>query len=169
MTCHILGLGPTIKDFREYDGYRIGVNDISRHTYADRIICVNRLPQERAQWVIDSRPEDGLWSNLNTWSTHHSYRKLTFRPWHGIFKEKTIFSSKSSPFIAYTMAYSLGFKEIILWGVDFIDHPNIKNRTKDQEIRNFALFYKEIKKRGVNTFVGSSGSELIKIIPLWEQ
>lgn len=165
MTCHILGLGPSIQDFKEYDGYRIGVNDISRYTYADRIICVNRFNPERTQWVNDSRPEDGLWSSMGMWSKHPSYRKLTYRPWHGVFKDKTIFSSKSSPFIAYTMAYTLGFKEIVLWGVDLIDHPNIKGRLKDNEINNFALFYKEIKKRGVETFKGSEISQLK--LPIW--
>lgn len=168
MICHVLGLGESIKDFKEYEGYRIGVNDIYRHTYCDRVVVVNdfkKLP-ERKDYIDACRPLDGLWSHLKIWQFHPEYSKLSFQPWNGVFKEKTVFSGKSSPFIALTMAYSMGFKEIVLWGVDMVTHDRIKDKTKIVELNNFTTFISEIEKRGVKVFKGSEYSALK--LPVWK-
>lgn len=169
MICHVLGLGESIKDFKEYEGYRIGVNDIYRHTYCDRVIVVNnfaKLP-ERKYYIDSCRPLDGLWSHLSCWQFHPEYRKLSFQAWNGVYKSKTVFSSKSSPFVALTMACSLGFTEIVLWGVDMNTHKDIKDKTKVVELNNFATFIAEIEKRGVRVFKGSEVSSL-KIL-VWQK
>lgn len=168
MVCHVLGLGESIKDFKEYDGYRIGVNDIYRHTYCDRVIVVNdfRKLLERKHYIDTCRPLDGLWSQLRCWESHAEYRKLKFQAWNGVFKDKTVFFGKSSPFIALTMAYSMGFKEIVLWGVDMVTHELIKDKTKVVEMNNFSTFISHIEKRGVKVFKGSDYSHLK--LPIWQ-
>lgn len=168
MICQVLGLGESIKDFKEYEGYRIGVNDIYQYTYCDRVVVVNdfkKLP-ERKHYIDTCRPLDGLWSQLRCWQYHPDYRKLSFQPWNGVFKDKTVFSGKSSPFIALTMAYSIGFKEIVLWGVDMNTHNVIKDRTKIVELNNFTTFITQIEKRGVKVFKGSEYSALK--LPVWQ-
>lgn len=167
MVCHVLGLGKSIHDFKEYEGYRIGVNDIDRYTYADRVIVVNdfkKLP-ERKHYIDSCRPMDGLWSQLNQFKGHSSYRKLNFTAFNGVFNPKKIYFSKSSPFIALSMAISMGFTEIVLWGVDMVDHPIIKGKTKIVELNNFDKLCSEAGKLGVRIYKGSYISELN--LPVW--
>lgn len=167
MICHVLGLGKSIHDFKEYEGYRIGVNDIYRYTYCDRVIVVNsftKLP-ERKQYIDTARPLDGLWSHLSSFKEHPEYRKLEMKPFNGIVRPKTVYFSKSSPFIAMSMAYALGFKEIVLWGVDLVDHPILKDKNKIAEINNFCKFTSEINKQGVQVYKGSKYSQLD--LPIW--
>lgn len=162
MVCHVLGLGESIHDFKEYEGYRIGVNDIYRYTYCDRVIVVNSFAKlkERGAYIDLCRPVDGLWTHMGIYSTHPCYRKLKIQHWNGVFSDKKVFSGKSSPFIALTMAVTMGFKEIVLWGVDFKTHSVIKDKTKLVELNNFEQYCTSAKKIGVSIFKGSEYSDL---------
>ena len=167
MICHVLGLGESIKDFKEYEGYRIGVNDIYRHTYCDRVVVVNNFAklQERKNYIDTCRPLDGLWSHLSCWHNHTEFKKLSFQAWNGVYKAKTVYCSKSSPFVALTMACSLGFTEVVLWGVDMKTHKDLKDRTKVIELNNFDTFVRAVEKTGVKVFKGSEYSDLR--LPVW--
>lgn len=167
MICHILGLGESIARFKEYEGYRIGVNDIYRHTWCDRVVVINsfeKLP-ERKRFITECRPKDGLWSHMKLFESHPSFQKLRYSTWNHVFSERKIFSGKSSPFVAMTMALTLGFKEIVLWGVDLKTHKGIIGKTKLVELNNFDQYCKASKKIGVSIFKGSDYSELR--FPVW--
>lgn len=168
MVCHVLGLGKSIHDFKEYEGYRIGVNDIDRYTYADRVIVVNDFKKltDRKHYIDSCRPLDGLWSQLNQFRGHPNYMKLTMQSYNGVFKPNKIYFSKSSPFIALSMAISMGFKEIVIWGVDFVDHPLIKDKLKLIELNNFNHICQQANKLCIKVYKGSDISELN--LPVWQ-
>jgi hypothetical protein len=71
-----------------------------------------------------------------------------------------IYSSATSPMIAISYAMTQGATEIILYGVDFLNHGKYKVGTKhgDHEILVYNRFFKSLEKIGVKVYLGQSGS-----------
>jgi len=63
------------------------------------------------------------------------------------------------------MSYAtlLGFKEIVLWGVDFIDHKHI---TAIESVPAFSEFSQAVQKQGINIYKGHHLSKLN--LPVWK-
>lgn len=71
-----------------------------------------------------------------------------------------LYSSNNSPFIACSMAFNLGFKNIVLWGVDFHGHPEIRGDVLSRTLKDFETFDNEIQKEGAKIYLGIIGSLL---------
>lgn len=80
------------------------------------------------------------------------------------YKPMQLYHSDSSPFTAMSYAVTLGFKEIVLWGVDLIDHKYLKPETSAPVFNQFA---QAVEKYGVNIYKGNRESNLS--LRVWEQ
>lgn len=168
---HVIGCGQTATNW-EGSGYSIGVNDSWKFgIITDRLIVVNSLTKwpDRRKTVLNSTPKDGLYSQIASFNHHPNYKHIgPMQRWKGAnFKPNVLYHSSSSPFIGVSMAHNMGFKEIVLWGVDLIDHPTIKNNALRNELRLFETFSKALLKEGTKVYLGTSFGALKDILPIW--
>lgn len=173
MICSIIACGQTAINWNK-EGYSIGVNDCWKYNLTtDRLIVVNGLRKypDRLKTIMNSRPKDGLYSQIWSLSHHPNYKHIgSMQRWkERNFKSGVLYYSSSSPFISLSMANNMGFKEIVLHGVDMIDHPNLKNNTLQRELRQFETFSKALLKEGTKVYLGTSFGALKDILPVWIQ
>lgn len=141
MTIHIIGLGDTAKGFKPDGNITIGVNDV---VGCGRQVCVDRpsvFSDERLE-TIKGLPVETFFTHLDDWDYLPRVTKIKLKniSAHNDRWNEFIPSSNNSPFIACGVAYHFyGATEIRLWGVDFNDHPNIKNEMREQAVRDYAL------------------------------
>lgn len=172
MICHILGLGPSIVNYKPDGNFSIGCNDSFRYASSNLLIVVSHLSQERTRIVETSRPEK-LLSFMPQWSHHPNYEYIgqihrwrTDRPEINRLDKGKIYTSNNTPFIACSVAFNLGYKEIVLWGVDFTDHPNIREGALETAKKDFESMQQAFQKNAASLFLGSKGSVLN--LPLWK-
>lgn len=145
-TVHVIGLGETAKDFIPDGNLTIGVNDVYG---CGRNVCVDRpnvFSPERLE-TIKSLPVESFYSQLDDWSFMPRFKKIELKNInaHNDRWNEFIPSSNNSPFVACGVAVKYyGAKEIRLWGVDFNDHPNIKDEMREQAVRDYALLNKKL-------------------------
>lgn len=97
---------------------------------------------------------------------------MRLHPWNGTLHQwhrsdgPSAYSFNTSPIIAITLAYNLGAKEIILWGVDFKTHHvfNDKNPQTQKEIEVYLQVFAALKEKGVSVYRGSDGTAFDKNI-----
>src|SRR6187402_127261 len=110
MICHVLALGPSIKQFKPDGNFTIGVNDVSKHHDPDVLMVISTLPVERADYVRVSQCKK-LLSHMPVWSSHPAYEYIggNMSPWfqdrHNILDGKTIYYSNNTPFMCCSWAY----------------------------------------------------------------
>lgn len=163
--CHIHGLGPSIKSYKPDGNFSIGCNDSFRHHPSDYLIVVSRISVERANVIRASRPEKLLCNGMPIWMDHPAYEyigQLHFwkseRP--NNINKGMIFASNNTPFIACSLAYNLGYRKIVLWGVDFTDHPLLNGETLNKTVVDFYQLQQEFLKNGASMHLGIKGSIL---------
>lgn len=158
MICNVVACGPSGK-YWNGKGYSIGVNDCRKWGHeVDILICINSLSKypDRKQIVMDSRPREKFLAMGGSWSTHPCYERIAYmNHWRGKL-EKKLYRSISSPFVAVTLAYSLGYDKIILWGVDMTDHPIIKGQKQRSEVEKFVSLQNELLKKGCSMYLGQT-------------
>ena len=152
----------------------IGVNDSHKFGYpTDDLLVCNwpvKFPQYRLDIIKNSKPKQ-FWSNIDQWNTWFPRMvKIKLTSWDGhLYKERPYFFSHAhtSPFIAMSMAYKQGATDIILWGVDFINHSTYdqNNQHTRAEVKTYHNYVDALKKEGVNVWLGKSGSALN--LPVW--
>lgn len=81
-----------------------------------------------------------------------------------------IYHSVTSPMIAISYAMQRGADEVIIWGVDMVDHPKYKAGTKagDHEIAIYKRFFESCGKLGVKIWLGELGTAFDSVIPVWK-
>ncbi len=96
--------------------------------------------------------------------------KYRFSKWTGTLHKDRIQYSNTSPFAAISLAYLLGYNEIILWGVDFKTHRTWKaeNPHMMEELDNYKALFQQLINVGVRCYVGQSGGMLDKILCSYE-
>ncbi len=159
MICHVIGLGASAAQW-DGKGFSIGVNDAFRFKPTNHLIVINsfkNLP-ERATIIQQSKPEI-FWSHLREYEHRPDYQRLSMKHFMRKFEPDTVYHSNNSPFVAVTLAYKLGYREIVLWGVDFIDHRNIKEGSDRLNIalQDYANLQKGLLQNGASMFVGVKG------------
>lgn len=77
-----------------------------------------------------------------------------------------IYHSKTSTFVAMSMALNAGAKTIILHGVDFNDHKVFRpgNKLQSSEIEQYRKFAIQAEKFGCKLYVSSKESQLSKVL-----
>lgn len=88
--------------------------------------------------------------------------KYRFSKWTGTLQKDRIQYSNTSPFAAISLAYLLGYKEIILWGVDFKTHRTWKadNPHMFEELDNYKALIKQLWEVDVSVYLGHEDSLL---------
>ena len=163
----IVATGDRAKDWVPY-GYSIGCNDAWRWGKpTDALLLCNRPVQftkERFQTIINSKPSV-FYSHKPDWAQWFpDWKRVRLHAWagslHKFQDELTAYKSDSSPIVAITLAYSLGAKEIILWGVDFKTHHifNDKNPAAKKEVHAYLEVFQCLREQGVIVYRGADGS-----------
>lgn len=170
-TVHLLALGPTMLEAPNF-GYFMGVNDVHKYAYTHELVVVDepeKFSPDRKKVIWHSQPANGFWSPRKAWQGHSKFR---FFPLaynhnnHDIDHHGYIFSN-NSPFVAAVHAYKQGYKDIVLWGVDFFDHPRIKADKKVTAKKHYQWLDRVLSNKGVSLYAGSNHSPLSQYLPTW--
>ena len=172
MKINVLGLGESLKYYKPDGNITIGVNDIHSRFNTDYVVCVDHpeaFTKERLE-AIKQTDCKGFYSQIIYWSSWiPNFNLIEFNRGRGILdgldSEKFCYSN-SSPYVACILAYKLGAKKIVLFGVDFQTHEHFKSHAKDRALNDFKSLSIELKKRGVELLIGNQFSALSKVLKL---
>lgn len=171
MTVSIVACGESAKEwFNTPCDLSIGVNDCLKWgREVDWLVVVNAPQKFRGQrWdtIINSKPKRFICHN-GAWKRQFPNAELAvLHPFRGSVKKGKIYFSKTSPFVAMNLAYEAGATDIILWGVDFLNHPKVKDKMLKDELVAYSRLIEALKNKGVNVWLGSDQSVLkdLKIV-----
>jgi hypothetical protein len=165
MIINIIGCGETGANW-DGTGHSIGVNDCWKFGKpTDLLMVLNRrstFTPDRIKIIEDSKPKD-FYCNLEEWRRSFNDMKLiTTTRWNNAFINDVIYHSKTSPFCAMSLAYNLGFRTLVLWGVDFQTHHIFSpgKYAYDNEKLMYHSFIKVLKDKGCKVYAGCYGSTL---------
>lgn len=174
-TIHILGLGESLQYYVPDGSETIGVNDIFLHHAVDYLVCVDRplrFTKERFETIKNSKPKifystkflQNDNSKIDEWEFYFdNYISMELQSPRGDFKnldnEKYCYGL-CSPIVACVLAYKLGAAEIVLHGIDFMNHKILNGGIAEKCIKEFIALKKELEKRNISIFVGSIESRL---------
>jgi hypothetical protein len=174
MKVHVLGLGDSLEYYKPDNNITIGVNDIHKYYKTDYVVCIDHLfafPKDRLETILKTKCK-GFYSQIVDWGMMiPSFKLIEFNIGRGFLHEldnDKFCYSNNSPFVACILAYKLGAKEIILHGVDLIDHPHIKGNSKEKALLDYKNLNKAFKSKGVNLFVGSKDSSLSNFLEVYQ-
>lgn len=176
MTCSIIGCGDSAKDWNKIPvDLSIGVNDCWKFGYpTDYLVVVNspvKFKAERLETIKNSKPRRFYChdSNWRKWFKESQY--VNMRPFITVYRKGRVYSTKTSPFVAITLAVKEGATEIILWGVDFINHHKFspgKHRDFDKELDNYRMLFEQMEKEGIKVWLGNDNSTLKKFLKVYD-
>lgn len=171
MKVNVLGLGESLKEFKDDGSITIGVNDIYSRFKSDYVVCVDvpkAFNNDRLKTISNTKCK-GFYSQCEEWKTIDNFNRIEFNRGRGLLdgldSEKFCYSNNST-YVAVILAYKLGAKEIVIYGADFRTHPNFTGNSFDRVIQDFIALNNEFKKRGVNLFVSSDYSALSNFLPI---
>lgn len=172
MIWSVIGCGSSAQNWKP-EGLSIGVNDCWKFgNPTDYLLVCNRPDQftkERYETIVQSIPKVFL-TYKNCWSAEFPNRiRLSLKPWYGNLHKGAYYSANTSPFIAMTYAFGNGAKEIILWGVDFVDHHMYNTARPDESKRELECYrelIEEMELQGTKTFLGCKGSVLESFVSI---
>lgn len=173
MTVSVIGLGESAREwYKTPCDLSIGVNDVLKFNHdVDQLVIVNfprKFTPERMKYILDAKAK--VWTHTSAWKTHFPNAVLLrLSPWTGFIRRDHIYSTKTSPMVAMSLAVKQGATDIILWGCDFRNHRAYTDKTKDgiHEIKNYLKFFEAAKKLGVKIWRGADGSAFDSSLPLW--
>jgi len=171
MRVSIIGCGQTAALW-DGKGASIGVNDCWKFgNTTDALVVVDSFTRQldRQKLIAECMPNAGFYSNLNRWKHHPQYKQLVFTAYtSGDVRINRVYHSTTSPFIAMSLAATQGFKEIVLYGVDLVDHTYIRGYLLLSEVKKFDGYTKALEKHGVKVYLASEFGALKEILPVWE-
>jgi hypothetical protein len=171
-TIHILGTSPEIKDYKPVQGIeRIGVNDIFKYQPCEYLLVMDSIDSftpERLKAIEKSTPSV-FYSTLDEWRKYSTcFVKIECNPIGGDISTLDEFGCiprhVDSTFTAACMAYVLGAKTIILYGVMFFDHHLMAY--SEQILNTYEALAHELFMRNVILKVGSQKSLLARVLPV---
>lgn len=172
MTYTIVGCGQSAQNWKD-NGYSIGVNDSWKFGKPTNALLVcntpTRFTHERLNTIINSKPEK-FYTRNREWSQFHDITMIKYAPWYGVIRPKQIYYSNSSPFIAISLAYTLGAKEIILWGVDFKNHHMFTEGSQEtkKEVERYLELFGCLQELGVSVWLGEKGTAFDLHLPFYQ-
>lgn len=173
MTVDIIGCGQSAQNWEKH-GYSIGVNDAGKWGKPlDALLVANfptRFTPERHKIITETKV-DKFYTSFNQWSAWFpDLIKIKYVGWYGVIRPNQIYYANTSPFIAISLAYTLGAKKIALWGVDMLNHQvfNSSNPETVKEINMYMDLIRELKELDVEVYLGSKGSVFDNLIPIYE-
>lgn len=188
MVVSVVACGESAKEWHKVPfDISVGVNDCVKFgCEVDYLICVNAPFKfeptkkndyiNRLETIVNSKPKKFITSLCTEWKKYRG--ELQCREMHCIklnrfgkyLNKGIVYHSKTSPFIAMSYAFNLGAKDIILWGVDFVNHKDFKpgQRGTDFEIEEYARFAGLLKDQGCNVWLGNNETSLSKYFKVWK-
>lgn len=183
---YVLGLGPTLEKFIPGDIPTIGVNDINRklkilgkNHVCDHIIIQDKpsaFDFDRYMDIIKQPPKNTVYSPFKEYEDcFTNFIHLRTIPYAlsilddpiNKFNQWEIPSSLDSTFLACIVATRLGYKEIVIYGADFTNHPRLTD--KFYTIKNqYELLYLKLKSQGVKLYCASEKSRLSEVLPIYK-
>lgn len=174
-TIHVLGLGPSLKEFVPDGNITIGVNDIYRYHAADYVLCIDPVvvfSRDRVNGII-SGTQKKFFTNRKGWlplvKNYEHIKTMSI----GECKEgmpelkQNLIHSTNSTFVAACMAYRMGANRIILHGVDLTSHPKLgRAGNLNRTINDFVKLGKGLNYLDVQLIVSSRQSILSNYLPV---
>jgi len=156
-------------------GDSIGVNDAFKWGHKlQRLVLLNNpneFEPERLE-IIQKTEVESVYTCYREWQRiANNIIYFNYNVWQGKLLPKgtkQFQTSHTSPFCAISIAYNLGYDEIILWGVDFKTHPiwNQYHHNFAYEIKNYQQLCEQLKNRGVMVY--TSEPNILKL-PVYEK
>lgn len=179
MIVSVVACGDTASEWHKVKcDLSIGVNDAFKFCYpTDYLLCCNwptKFPIHRLNIIKASRPKT-FYSNVEQWRAFFpGMVKIRLNSWDGHLyptRRDEFSSAHTSPFIAMSMAYKQGAKDIILWGVEFISHSTYDqhNPQTRAEVKVYKQMVESLNREGVNVWLGKEGSLLEEFVPVWKE
>jgi hypothetical protein len=176
MKISIIGCGISAKGwFKVPCDLSIGVNDMLKFGHQpDQLVLINferKFTHDRLKTILATKAKR-VWTHTSTWKRHFPHAdviKLT--QFNGNVRNDLIYSSKTSPMVAISLAVKQGASEIIIWGVDMINHPAYRKATKhgDYEINQYLKFFQQLNKRGIKVYRGADNTAFDFVLPLYQK
>lgn len=171
MLINVIGCGESASKW-DGSGDSIGVNDAFKWgKKLQRLVLLNTInefsnEQDRLETIRNTNA-NFVYTCWREWQRELSnIVYFNYHVWQGRLLPKgtkQFQTSQTSPFCAISIAYNLGYDEIVLWGVDFKTHP-IWNQTHHNfayEIKNYQQLCEQLKIRGVMVY--SSELSILKL------
>lgn len=171
MTIHVIGKGES-KEFFKHDGnITIGVNDVNKWIKTDHIVVVDPMDAYKEEHETFRNSNAMFWSQLEDNRNYvKNFTLIELARGRGVldeFDSDRFVYSITSPFVAVHLAYKLGAKNIVMWGVDFNTHPNFDTDSlRNRALKDFGNLRKKLNERGVNFYVGHEMSMFSSILPV---
>lgn len=179
MIVSIVACGPSAKEWHKTPcDLSIGVNDCVKFGHqVDWLVVVNAVGkftakakngyQDRLFTIIQSKPKRFFCHN-GAWKGYFPSAELVqLQPFRGSVKKGRIASSKTSPFVALNLAFDAGATDIIIWGVDFLNHPSVKDKLLNYELGEYRRLFEALEKQGMRVFIGSDQTILKEYLPVY--
>lgn len=150
-------------------GESLGVNDCEKiGKSVDKLLVINwpnQFASERLKVIQDSKAK--FYSQLLAWQKYKpDLNLIVMNRWRGSLRSdgglKKVNFSSTSPFVAITLAWTWGYKEMILWGVDLQTHKSygVENPNFLPERALYSELVNCLAKDGVKVWLGCEGSAL---------
>lgn len=187
MTYTIVGCGDSAKDWIPR-GHSIGVNDCWKWGKpTDSLLVCNRpsqFGQHRYKIINQSKPKY-FYTQSDAWPMHLPNKRnrkailasnnpdlpeVKYHQWSGSLYRGTVFYANTSPFTAISLAFHLGAKEIILWGVDMVNHKvfNEDNPETKKEVERYLEMIRLMEEQGCKVYLGNTGTVFDNLIEVYE-
>ena len=151
--------------------YSIGVNDCQKWNHpVNELLLINQpksFTPSRLE-TIKSTKFDKVLTHSGTWDKiFPQNERIRLQSFSKHLKKGHVYSSKTSPFVALSLAFNLGATDVILHGVDLISHPAIKDKLLNYELRNFDKITCMMADQGCKVWLGKDYGVLTKFLPVW--
>lgn len=155
-------------------GTTIAVNDALRYgADTDYLILVNaprKFTKERLDIIRKSKAHV-LTNSPKEWGKiFPNCEKITrMISFNSRILKGFVYSSATSPIIAISTAIRMGGTEIILYGVDMLNHRTYSQGTKKglREIGVYQRFFQDCKRINVKVYLGALGTAFDEMLPLY--
>ena len=175
-TIHIVACGDSARHW-DGQGISIGINDAEKFGKRCTYLAIFNHPSkfkgetDRLKVIYASRPQK-LFTHARAWKDHFSNIEMVrTTEYAGHIKPGRHYHKRTTPIIAMSIAWNMGATEIVLWGVDLIDHKVYYRGSKyhNSEKTAYISFARQLERYGVRVCLGASGSVLCGHLPVWEQ
>jgi len=154
------------------EGGSIGVNDCEKfgNKVASLVVVNSDFELPRLQVIKNTVAPAGFYSQLTYWYNQPNYKPLPpmkrFTGRENKLETGWIYSSRTSPFIAITLAALWGHKEIVLYGVDFENHPIVRDDRLMREVDQYKRLSEFLHIRGISLFLSTNYGALRSFLPV---
>jgi len=169
----ILGTGDSVNAYKPCNCVTIGVNDVFKFYPTNHLLCLDypqAFTKERLETIRNSTP-DLFVTCMPEWEKWFKdkiqiIKLATFRSEISQIEQDVYPYSIMSPFVAMVHAYKIGAKEIVIYGVDLLNHQHLSQDVKVTRIlRDVKMLNDYFIKKGINMKVFNRSSALSDVLP----